>query len=91
MALEDTLEERNLELEESSRTCKKYKYVVVTIISVGTCELEINDKICEERAAISKWNIVLWDGNMTFKTYSRIDHSIIKSRIINLTVSWCLK
>ena len=64
MALEDTLEERNLELEESSRTCKKYKYVVVTIISVGTCELEINDR---GRANISKLNSVLRDRNVTSK------------------------
>ena len=69
----------------------EYVYLGVRITKDGNHEPEINDRINRGRAAISKLNSILWDGEVTSKTKTHIYHAIVKSTITYAAETWCLK
>ena len=62
----------------------------VRIIKDGNDEPEIDDRINNGRAAISKLNIILWDRDVTSETKTHIYHEIVKSTITYAAETWCL-
>ena len=63
----------------------------VRITKDGNHEPEINDRINKGRAAISKLNSNLWNGDVTPKTKTHIYHAILKSTITYTAETWRLK
>ena len=87
---------RDLQLEDGKRTIShvsKNIYLGVRITKDGNHEPEINDRIntCRGRAAISKLNSFLWDGDVTSRTKTHIYHATVKSTITYAAQTWCLK
>jgi hypothetical protein len=73
MAIGDT--SRDLQLEDGKGILShvsEYVYLGVRITKDGYHEPEINDRINNGRAAISKLNSILWDGDVTSKTKTHI-------------------
>ena len=82
MAIWDTL--RDLQLEGGKGIIcyvKEYTSLGVRITKGWNYEPEINDRINRGRAAITKINRFLWDGDVTPKTKTYIYHAIVKSTI----------
>jgi len=49
------------------RSCKKYKYLRITLNRKGTDEQEINNRITKARRIIAYLNGILWNKSITKK------------------------
>ena len=61
------------------------------ITADGGLDVEINERINKGRSAISKFNGVLWDQNISSKTKATIFNTIIRSTMTYGAETWELK
>jgi hypothetical protein len=85
---------RDLQLKDGKEIINyvnEYTYLGVKITRDGNHEPEINDRISNGRAAITKLTGILWDRDVTPKTETHIYHAVVKSTITYAAETWCLK